>query len=471
MALSPRLVIEVFQHVNYNGRKVTILDSVPNTEDIGAQDLISSIKIYKGPAFSAAPNYKAIFHEHINYVGRRLVLAPGYYPNIHQIPYNFGDVISSVSFSPAAHPTPPEYGAIPMIIEVYGEADYRGQKAVILRDVSDLKDIGINNSISSIRIQRGPNFPFSGCRAVCYEHPNFEGRRMVLPLNSREYKLELRNLNMAPQSFSNSISSMKIVPVGAFQVLVVVGDSRTNEPAILEALTDIEGHKFDYQTVHINSNPDNYGNPDNAVKLSSVLLSEYDIVWFTWNAPAHDGQYLVEDAEEDIKDFVQKGGVVWASAMDDNIVPPDGVHTHESSWKGNWLPVDQYPIKVVSSSDINVNITEDGKRTGLFTWPNKVDVNALITDDHWVTDDPAYTKLAVRRDNQDAVGIQLGWGDGHYVAFAIDTRDAAKATLAKTLMENALCYLANLAWQSSPRQPLKGRYRLNKGADWRKSRF
>ena len=102
-----------------------------------------------------------------------------------------------------------------MIIEVYGEADYRGQKAIILRDVSDLKDIGINNSISSIRIQRGPNFPFSGCRAVCYEHPNFEGRRMVLPLNSREYKLELRNLNMAPQSFSNSISSMKIVPVGA----------------------------------------------------------------------------------------------------------------------------------------------------------------------------------------------------------------------------------------------------------------
>ena len=169
--------------------------------------------------------------------------------------------------------------------------------------------------------------------------------------------------------------------------------------------------------------------------------------------------------------FVQKGGVVWASAMDDNIVPPDGVHTHESSWKGNWLPVDQYPIKVVSSSDINVNITEDGKRTGLFTWPNKVDVNALITDDHWVTDDPAYTKLAIRRDNQDAVGIQLGWGDGHYVGFSIDTRDTAKATLAKTLIENALCYLANLAWQSSPRQPLKGRYRLSKGSDWRKSHF
>ena len=219
MAISPRLVIEVFQHVNYSGRKITILDSVPNTEDIGAQDLISSIKIYKGPAFSAAPNYKAIFHEHVNYVGRRLVLAPGYYPNIHQIPYNFGDVISSISFSPAAHPTPPEYGAIPMIIEVYGEADYRGQKAVILRDVSDLKDIGINNSISPIRIQRGPNFPFSGCRAVCYEHPNFEGRRMVLPLNSREYKLELRNLNMAPQSFSNSISSLMYIPFDPLLIL------------------------------------------------------------------------------------------------------------------------------------------------------------------------------------------------------------------------------------------------------------
>merc|ERR1712096_229406 len=131
-----------------------------------------------------------------------------------------------------ANPTPPEYGAIPLVIEAFREIDFRGQKCIIMRDVSDLKEIGMDNSISSMRIQRGPNFPFSGCRAVCYEHPNFEGRRMAIPLNNREYKVDLRNMNTAPENFSNLISSIKIVPVGAFRVLIVIGDSRTSEPAI-----------------------------------------------------------------------------------------------------------------------------------------------------------------------------------------------------------------------------------------------
>lgn len=116
MALTPRLVVEVFEHINYQGRKVTVIDSVVNTGEVGLQDIISSIKIYKGPGFRAAPNYKAIFHEHVNHQGRRLILAPGYYPSIHEIPYNFGDVISSISFISAANPILSEYGAISFVI-------------------------------------------------------------------------------------------------------------------------------------------------------------------------------------------------------------------------------------------------------------------------------------------------------------------------------------------------------------------
>jgi hypothetical protein len=55
--------------------------------------------------------------------------------------------------------------------------------------------------------------------------------------------------------------------------------------------------------------------------------------------------------------------------------------------------------------------------------------------------------------------------DGYYVTFAVDTRDARRASLAKTLIENVLCYLASLAWQTSPRQPLKGRYRTHSNAE------
>jgi hypothetical protein len=459
--LAPRLVVEVFEHINFQGRRATLIDSVANTEEIGLHDIISSVKVHKGPGFHASPNYKAIFYEHVKYQGRKLVLAPGYYPNIHEIPYNFGDVISSISFSPAAHPTPPDYGTIPIIIEAFRDIEFRGQKSIIMRDVSDLAEIGMSNAISSLRIQRGPHFPFTGCHAVFYGQPNFEGSRMSVVLGPREFQVAIRNLHTLPQPFSDMIASVKIVPLGVFRVLIVIGDRRTAEPAILTSIPEIEGHKFQYTAVNINPNPDNYGDANNVVQLSSLVLSEYDIIWFTWNAPGHDRQYFVGDAEKAIRDFVRKGGVVWASAMDDNIIAPDGVLTHEPAWRGDWLPVDRHPIRVVNSSDVNVNVTTEGQKTGLFTWPHKVDINALTTDDHWVTHDSAYTKLAVRSDNSDAVSVQLRWGDGYYVTFAIDTRDAMRVSVAKTLFENALCYLASLAWQTSPRQPLRGRYRTS----------
>ncbi|RKU25336.1 hypothetical protein C6497_15860 [Candidatus Poribacteria bacterium] len=467
MASMPRLVVEVFEHVNYQGRKVTLIESVPSTIEIGAQDIISSIKIYQGPGFNASPNYKAIFHEHVKFQGRRLVLAPGFYPNIHEVPYNFGDAISSVSFSPAAHPTPPEYGTIPVIIEVFRDIDFSGQRNVILRDVSSMFEIGINDTISSVRIQRGPNFPFSGCHILFYEHVNFEGRRLNLSLNSREFQMSFRNLRSLPhsQSFSDIISSLKIVPLGVFRVLIVVSDSLTGEPAVLESLTSLEGLEFQYTTVFINDNPDNRGDARNATKLSNILLSDFDIIWFTWNGPGHDGEYFVEDAEEEIKDFVRKGGIVWASAMDNHIIRPDGVNITEPTWRGDWMPVDRHPIKVINSEDSNLTVTEDGQKTGMFTWPHKINVDTLITDDHWVTNDPSYRKLAVREDNGDAASVLLPWGEGYYVTFAIDTRDEHRTAIAKPLIENTLCYLASLAWQTSPRQPLRGRYRTTQNSD------
>lgn len=467
MASTPRLVVEVFEHVNYQGRKITLIESIPNTTEIGAQDVISSIKIYQGPGFTASPNYKAIFHEHEKYKGRRLVLAPGFYPNIHEIPYNFGDAITSISFSPAAHPTPPVYGAVPVLIEVFSDVDFSGRRSLIMRDVSSMFEIGMNDMISSVRIQRGPNFPFSGCQVSFYEHVNFEGRRINIDLNSREFQKSVRNLRSLPhsQSFSDIMSSIKIVPLGVFRVLIVVGDSLTGEPAVLESLTSVEGLEFQYTTVNVNDNPDNRGDAQNAIKLSNVALGNFDIIWFTWNGPGHDGEYFVEDADDAIKDFVRKGGIVWASAMDNNIIRPDGVHHSEPTWRGDWLPVDRHPITVTNSSDSNVDITEDGQKTGMFTWPHKINVDGLVTDDHWVTKDPSYRKLAVREDNGDAVSIMLPWGEGYYVGFAVDTRDAHKTAVAKPLIENTLCYLASLAWQTSPRQPLKGRYRTNQNSD------
>jgi hypothetical protein len=113
---------------------------------------------------------------------------------------------------------------------------------------------------------------------------------------------------------------------------------------------------------------------------------------------------------------------------------------------------------VKNSDDVDVDVTDEGKKTGIFTWPHKIDLNALTTDDHWITQDRAYEVLARRKDNNDPISVRLRWGDGYYVAFAMDTRDAIKSQTSKTFMENILCYLASLAWQTSPRQPLKSKY-------------
>ena len=94
----PRLILEVFEHVNYGGRSNTILEPVRFTRSMGFQDNISSVKVYKGPSFAEAPNYRALFYEHRDFRGRKLSLGPGFYPNIHDIAFNFSDRISSINF-------------------------------------------------------------------------------------------------------------------------------------------------------------------------------------------------------------------------------------------------------------------------------------------------------------------------------------------------------------------------------------
>ncbi len=190
MPIAPRLIVEVFRDPEFRGKKVTIIDSVSDTTTIGCEDMISSIKVYRGPGFNAAPNFKAIFYEHPNYTGRRIVLSPGFYPNIHNIPYNFGDIISSIQFAPALVATGPDYGIVPLVIELYQDRDLQGTKGIVLKDVNNMRDIGLDRTISSIKITRGPNFPPTGCRAIFFEQPNFEGASFSISLG----RLELKNI-------------------------------------------------------------------------------------------------------------------------------------------------------------------------------------------------------------------------------------------------------------------------------------
>ncbi|HEX30170.1 TPA: DUF1349 domain-containing protein [Candidatus Poribacteria bacterium] len=206
----PRLVVEVFEHVNFQGRRGWVVAPVRFTGDIGFQDNISSCIVYKGPNFRQSPNYKVIFHEHINFQGRRLILGPGYYPNLHDVAYNFGDRISSISFGPALDTAGPEFGTIPLIVEVFTAPNFQGRRALVLRDIRFTRDIGMQDNISSIRIYKGPNFPPQGAKVILYEHIDFEGAELPIVMRPTDFRKEIPDLSLLPQSFGNLISSIRI---------------------------------------------------------------------------------------------------------------------------------------------------------------------------------------------------------------------------------------------------------------------
>lgn len=231
----PRLVLEIFRDPYYQGTRGIIIDNVPFTGDIGFQDNISSCRIFHGPGFATSPNYKVIFHEHRDYKGRQLVLGAGYYPNLHDIAYNFGDIISSISFGPAMITSGPDYGTIPLIVEVYSDVDFKGIKSVVLRDVSHTEQIGLHDIIGSIKVFRGPNFPSSGCKAIFYEHIEFGGQTLEVTLGPLEYHRSLPNLYTQPKFFGGIISSIKLESwvsggAGRFREIIFLDEFDTMKP-------------------------------------------------------------------------------------------------------------------------------------------------------------------------------------------------------------------------------------------------
>ena len=233
--MRPRLVAEIYRDPYFRGPRGIVISNVRYTGDIGFQDNISSVRVYRGPGYATSPNYKVIFHEHVDYRGRQMVLGPGYYPNLHDIAYNFGDIVSSISFGPSLVTTGPDFGTIPLIVEVYQHVNFQGKKVVVLRDISHTNQIGLHDAISSIRVFRGPNFPVAGCKAIFYEHIEFDGQALEIPLGPLEYHKELPNLHTHGQFFGDIISSIKLESwvaggTGRFREVVFLDEFDTLRP-------------------------------------------------------------------------------------------------------------------------------------------------------------------------------------------------------------------------------------------------
>ncbi|HHZ91041.1 TPA: hypothetical protein EYN65_11080 [Candidatus Poribacteria bacterium] len=209
-ASKPRLIAEVFEHLNFGGRRGYVIKPISFTADIGFQDNISSIKVYKGPGFTASPNQKMILYEHWNFQGQKLILGPGFYPNIHDMIYNFKDTISSISFGSLLKTSGPEWGTVPLIVECYEHAEFSGRNITVLRDVPHTGALGLHDSISSVRIIKGPDFPPQGAEVTFFEHVDFEGSKLTIRMDAKDHKKEIPNFHYLPQQFNDVVSSIKI---------------------------------------------------------------------------------------------------------------------------------------------------------------------------------------------------------------------------------------------------------------------
>jgi hypothetical protein len=229
----------------------------------------------------------------------------------------------------------------------------------------------------------------------------------------------------------------------AFKVLILDGaaDGKNNEASRLETLTEVEGNTFTFDEIGINWQGNTLPVPDSivigeAVENGEVDFMQYDIIWFTWNGPGHDGDYFMEGAEEAIVEFVREGGGVWVSAFDDNYQDQNGRQI------GGWMPLDEFPATIQNTGDSATEITPEGEASGLFDNPNKVDLDAATLDDNYAGVGDEWLVLATRTDNSQPAAFRLPYGKGSYVGVCIDARSTFPA--AEPLLENALAYFARL---------------------------
>lgn len=206
----PRLVVEVFEHPGFGGQSTTIIDPIRSMADVGFQDRVRAAKVYKGPGFASGPSYKALLYESPNFTGRKLALTPGFYPTLADVSFDFAGTVSSIGFGPDVRPSGPDWGTIPLIIEIFREPRFQGEKVTILRDIAFTQTVGMQDSIQSFRIIKGPNFPPGGCKVIFYEHIDFQGSAFPMQIYPRDSVIEVPDMNLLSEKFTSKISSIRI---------------------------------------------------------------------------------------------------------------------------------------------------------------------------------------------------------------------------------------------------------------------
>ena len=200
----------------------------------------------------------------------------------------------------------------------------------------------------------------------------------------------------------------------AWEVLMVdaVAEPGTEFQSLSNNVKEVQGEQVNYTQI-ITSD------------LENEISNSYIVTWLTWNCTSDDGAYFRDNDADAISDYVEAGGILVASASDNN------------GWKSDWLPA---AVTVLDTGDYDLEITDEGQE--LFSNPNDVKPADPVMDERYSAIDDAWTILAwgAGMEGSEAGVIQIAQGKGLYLMASIDTRNAGNTGLALPLMENMLNY-------------------------------
>ncbi|RKU20385.1 hypothetical protein C6503_06230 [Candidatus Poribacteria bacterium] len=153
-------------------------------------------------------------------------------------------------------------------------------------------------------------------------------------------------------------------------------------------------------------------------------LSKADILWLGFRTLSRDGRYRLNNKQENqIKEFVKKGGVVIVSGQDSD---------EENPCRTGWLPE---PLNGVESSRRDdFQPTSDAGE--LFKAPHRIRSGDLALDDSWSGWNQKYQVLATTNGGKEIVVAKLQHGKGMYLITNLRNSQRQEVSKNRRMLEN-----------------------------------
>ena len=157
-------------------------------------------------------------------------------------------------------------------------------------------------------------------------------------------------------------------------------------------------------------------------------LEKADILWIGYEEISSDGHYLLSpEAEQKIKAFVKKGGIVVVTGQDSSVEKPCGIGWLQGKLKGVESPPTQH-----------FAVTEKGD--SVFSIPNKIESGKILVDDAWVDWSRRDEIFATTENTKELVVGARRYGKGLYIITSLRNDSQYTTAMNSALMENIMHY-------------------------------